>query len=178
MLFVAVKNGKIKQFQNTLSQQLSKNLTHSSNKSNTFTQILKEVLNNDNTVGPKTVNESSDSNRSITCSGKTIHYLSKPVLCLDGEYMNMDMNVDNVNKHDVMNDKSCITYLSNIELDINNTKLIFNIYKDSDDIVKSLNYMNVKNSKITTCNKFCSNADEIAETESMDLELFKRNEKN
>ena len=79
---------------------------------------MKEVLNNDNTVEPKTFHESSDSNRSITCSGKTIHYLSKPVLCLDEENMDMNLNVDNVNKHIVMNNKNYFTYLSNNELEL------------------------------------------------------------
>ena len=96
---------------------------------------MKEVLNNDNTDEPKTVHGSSVSNRSITCSGETIHYLSKSLLCLDGENMDMDMNVDNVNKHVVINDKNFITYLSNNELVINNTKVISNFYKGSDDIV-------------------------------------------
>ena len=70
--YCSQQNGKIKEFQNTLSQQLSENSTHSSNKSNTFTQILKEFFNNDNTVEPKNAHESSDSNRSITCLGETI----------------------------------------------------------------------------------------------------------
>ena len=38
--------------------------------------------------------------------------------------------------------------------------------------------MNVKNSKTTICDKDCFNVNKIAETESMDLDIFKRNEKN
>ena len=88
------QNGKIKEFKHSLSQQLSQNSTHTSNNSNIFTQILNEVLNNDNTVERKTAYESSDFNRSITCPGETILYLSKPVLSLDGKNMDMDKIVD------------------------------------------------------------------------------------
>ena len=130
------QNGKIEEFKLTLSQQLSQNSTHTSTNSNTFTQILKEVLNNDNNIEPKTVNESSDSNRSITYSGETIHLLSKPVLCLDGEYMDMGMNVDNVNKHVVMNDKNSITFdffslLLNISKSIDSLSEISLAFKQS-----------------------------------------------
>ena len=51
---------------------------------------MKEVLNNNNTVEPKTFHESSDSNRSITCSGKTIlcslhvsNFINKNALATD-----------------------------------------------------------------------------------------------
>ena len=52
-VFGSRHNGKINEFQNTLSQQLSNNLTQSFNNKNSFTQILKEVCKNDNNVEPK-----------------------------------------------------------------------------------------------------------------------------
>ena len=64
---------------------------------------MNEVLNNDNTVERKTANESSDFNRSITCPGETIPYMSKPVLSLDGENMDMDKVVDNDNEYVIIN---------------------------------------------------------------------------
>ena len=89
----------------------------------------------------KTAHESSDFNRSITCPGETIPYLSKPVLCLDGENMDMDKRVYSDNDYININAHNSNISVSKKGLDIN-IKGICNVNKGSDDIIKSYSHKN------------------------------------
>ena len=118
--------------------------------------------------------DSSVSNRSSTCSDKTIHDQSYPVLYSDTECMDMEMSAVNDNKHVVIyvNNSNALEKSNNIsvyinELDINNIKVISNVYKGSDVIVKSLNDKNVENSKSITVNKDCLSTNELSEIEPL-----------